>query len=41
MVSRIDSPLTTLEVETEKLVTSAESRLAAISNDEWVRVDGS
>lgn len=41
MVSWTDSPLTTDELGTEKLVTSAESRLAATSNEEWVRVLGS
>ena len=41
MVSMILSPFTTDEVETVKLVTSADNRLAAISKDDRVRVDGS
>ena len=41
MVSRIDSPLTTLDWATVNVVTSADSRFAASSKDERVRVDGS
>ena len=41
MVSFTDSPFTTEECGTSKTVTSAESRLAATSNDESVRVLGS
>src|SRR5690606_25146831 len=40
-VSIRDSPLTTLLLETLKLIVSALSRFAAISNDERVRVEGS
>ncbi len=40
-VSRSDSPLSTLEPAAFRLTTSAESRLAASSNDELVRVDAS
>ena len=40
-VSRTDSPLTIEEFPTSKLVTSAERRFAATSNDECVRVLGS
>ena len=35
------SPWTTLLIDVEKLIESAPNRLAAISNDERVRVDGS
>ena len=38
MVSRSDSPLSTEEPVDRMLTTSAESRLAASSNDELVRV---
>ena len=41
MVSRTDSPLFTDEVPTEKFMTSAESRRAAVSNDSRVRVESS
>ena len=41
MVSRSDSPLSTLDPAAFRLTTSAESRLAASSNDELVRVDDS
>ena len=40
-VSRRDSPLLTDEVDTEKFMVSADSRLAAASNDSRVRVDSS
>src|SRR5438552_18930665 len=40
-VSSSVSPFDTLEVETLMLMASAESRLAAISNDVRVRVEGS
>src|SRR4051794_28762267 len=40
-VSRSDSPLSTLEPDARRLTTSAESRLAASSNDELVRVEAS
>src|SRR5213076_783803 len=40
-VSSSVSPLETLEVETLMLTVSADRRLAAISNDVRVRVDGS
>ena len=41
MVSTMPSPFTTDDEATVKLVTSAERRLAAISNDDRVRVEGS
>ena len=40
-VSRSDSPLLTLEVETLKVKVSAESRLAAVSKLKRVRVESS
>ena len=40
-VSRSDSPLFTDEVDTEKFMVSADSRLAAVSKDSRVRVDSS
>ena len=41
MVSLSDSPLSTLEPEALRLMVSADSRLAASSNDELVRVEDS
>ena len=40
-VSRNDSPLLTLEVETLKVIVSAESRFAAVSKLKRVRVESS
>ena len=40
-MSRSDSPLSTLDPAAFRLTTSAESRLAASSNDELVRVEDS
>ena len=40
-VSRSDSPLSEDDVAAVKVMTSAERRLAAVSNDSRVRVDGS
>ena len=41
IVSRRLSPLLTLEVPTLNVITSADSRLAAVSNDSRVRVESS
>ena len=40
-VSRRLSPLLTLDVPTENVIVSADSRLAAVSNDSRVRVESS
>ena len=40
-VSLTVSPFTAEECRTSRSITSAESRLAATSNEEWVRVLGS
>ncbi len=39
MVSLRLSPLDTLEEDSLMLITSADSRLPASSNDDWVRVE--
>ena len=40
-VSRSDSPFLTEDVPIEKFIVSADSRLAAVSNERRVRVDSS